>query len=45
MSTFHKGIQIWEQAVTEFDSSSDIFRTVAVHPWFGDCIVNIGRMD
>ena len=25
MSTFHKGIQIWEQAVTEFDSGSEQF--------------------
>jgi len=45
MSTFHKGIQIWEQAVTEFDSGSDIFCAVAVHPRFCNRVVDIRGMD
>ena len=45
MSVPEMGIQIWEQAVTEFDSGSDIFCAVAVHPRFCNRVVNIRGMD
>ncbi len=45
MGTFHKGIQIWEQAVAEFDSLPDIFCAVAVHPRFCHRVVNIRGVD